>query len=183
MIYRDVIKEGLHHFSSIKDLYLLNCDTHKPRFDLIERYIYLQLLFLYPICPHFCEVAYIDYFLSFAHNHKDYPNLLGHCTFPKPKIEINYGIIRSHQYFNKFMAAARDTFTKVSKPRKGEAPKLTRGLIIYRQTFQDYQIEMLRLLKSLIVNGEIRSDWRNEVKVENKEEKTKMLKFAGFIEK
>ncbi len=132
MVYRDVIKEGLHHFSSIKDLYLLNCDSHKPRFDLIERYIYLQLLFLYPICPHFCEVAYIDYFLSFAHNHKDYPNLLGHCTFPKPRIEINYGIIRSHQYFNKFMAAARDTFTKVSKPRKGEAPKLTKGLVIYR---------------------------------------------------
>jgi|GWRWMinimDraft_6_1066014.scaffolds.fasta_scaffold116561_1 hypothetical protein len=42
---------------------------------------------------------------------------------------------------------------------------------------------MLKLLKSLIVNGEIRTDWRNEVKVENKEEKTKMLKFAGFIEK
>lgn len=42
---------------------------------------------------------------------------------------------------------------------------------------------MLKLLRSLIVNGEIRADWRNEVKVENKEEKTKMLKFAGFIEK
>ncbi len=54
MIYRDVIKEGLHHFAAIKDLYLLNCDANKPRYDLIERYIYLQLLFLYPICPHFC---------------------------------------------------------------------------------------------------------------------------------
>lgn len=81
------------------------------------------------------------------------------------------------------MIAARETYTKQSKPRKGEAPKLTRGLVIYREKFQDYQIEMLKLLKSLIVNGEIRADWRNEVKVENKEEKTKMLRFAGFIEK
>jgi len=30
------------------------------------------------------------------------------------------------------MATARDTFTKVSKPRKGEAPKLTKAYIIYR---------------------------------------------------
>lgn len=183
MIYRDVIKEGLHHFTSIKDVYLLNCDVHKPRLDLIERYIYLQLLFLYPICPHFCEVAYIDYFLSFAINYKEYPALLGQCLFPKPRIEINYGVIRSQQYFNKFMIAARESYSKASKPKKGEAPKLTRGLVIYREKFQDYQVDMLKLLRGLIVNGEIRPDWRNEVKVENKEERTKMLKFAGFIEK
>jgi leucyl-tRNA synthetase len=54
MIYRDVLKYGLHDFSGMKDLYILNCDQGKPRVDLIERYIYLQLVFLYPICPHFC---------------------------------------------------------------------------------------------------------------------------------
>jgi hypothetical protein len=81
------------------------------------------------------------------------------------------------------MAVARDTFTKVLKQTKGESSKLTKGLVIYREKIQEYQIEMLRLLRSLIVNGEIRADWRNEVKAENKEEKTKMLKFAGFIEK
>lgn len=42
---------------------------------------------------------------------------------------------------------------------------------------------MLKLLKSLVKDGEIPANWREEVKVENKEEKTKMLKFAGFIEK
>lgn len=85
MIYRDVIKYGLHDFSSMKDLYIVNCDQHKPRVDLIERYIYLQLIFLYPICPHFCETAYLDYFLSFVKNAKQFPDLLGHCSFPKPK--------------------------------------------------------------------------------------------------
>jgi hypothetical protein len=110
-------------------------------------------------------VAYLDYFLPFARNYKEYPALLGQCSYPKPRIEINYGIIRSHQYFNKFMAAAREAYTKAAKPRKGEAPKLTKGLVIYREKFQDYQIEMLKLLRSLIVNGEIRPDWRNEVKV------------------
>ena len=183
MVYRDVIKFGLHDFTSIKDLYLLNCDSHKPRKDLIQRYIYLQLLFLYAICPHFREVSYIDYFLPFASNYKDYPSLLGNCPFPKPRIEINYGVIRSHKYFNKFMAVARESFTKASKPKKGQAPKITKGLIIYRDNFQPYQIDMLRLLKSLIVEGQIRADWRTEVKIDNKQEKTKALKFAGFVEK
>jgi len=133
MVYRDVIKYGLHEFVSIKDLYLLNCDKAKPRLDLIERYIFLQIIFLYPICPHFCEVAYIDYFLSFARNYKEYPQLLGNCEFPKPKANINYSLIKSHQYYLKFMANARDLFTKAMKPKKGgEVPKLTKGTVIYR---------------------------------------------------
>lgn len=153
MVYRDVVKYGLHDFSSMKDLYLLNCDHHKPRIDLIERYIYLQLIFLYPICPHFCEVAYIDYFLSFTRNYKEFPALLGQCSFPKPRGEINFSVIRSHQYFLKFMVAARDAHTKATKPKKGEVPKVTKGLIIYREKFQDYQLDMLKLLRSQIVNG------------------------------
>ena len=108
MVYRDVIKHGLHDFSSIKDHYLLNVDTHKPRRDLIERYIYLQLIFLYPICPHFCETAYIDYLLPFAKNYHDYAPLLGKCVFPKAKTEINYSIIKSHKYFLKFMVNVRE---------------------------------------------------------------------------
>lgn len=34
MIYRDVVKYGFHDFSTIKDMYLINCDN-KPRIDLI----------------------------------------------------------------------------------------------------------------------------------------------------
>lgn len=183
MVYRDVIKFGLHDFSGMKDLYLLNCDVHKPRLDLIERYIFLQLVFLYPVCPHFCEVAYIDYFLPFAKDYKQYPTLLGQCSYPKPKAEINQGVIRSHQYFLKFMVAAREAHAKAVKPKKGEAPKVTKGLVIYREKFQDYQLDVLKLLRSLVKNGEIPTDWRAEVKIENKEEKTKLLKFGGFIEK
>lgn len=83
MIYRDVIKYGFHEFVSLRDSYLINCSKTKPRFDLIERYIELQLLFLYPICPHFCEVGYIDYLLSITSEPEKYPKYLGYCSFPK----------------------------------------------------------------------------------------------------
>jgi hypothetical protein len=52
------------------------------------------------------------------------------------------------------MIDARETFTKFSKPRKGqEIPKFTKAFIIYRQNFQDYQIQTLNILKNCIVNG------------------------------
>ena len=42
---------------------------------------------------------------------------------------------------------------------------------------------MLKFLRDQIKNGEINSAWRNDVKVQNKEDKPKVLKFGGFIEK
>lgn len=107
MIYRDVVKYGLHELMTLKDHYLLNCDAHKPRADLIERYIQLQLLFIYPICPHFAEIAYIDYFLAFSKHPAHHPKLLGECPFPKPRFNVNSGLVKSHQYFLRFMIRAR----------------------------------------------------------------------------
>ena len=41
----------------------------------------------------------------------------------------------------------------------------------------------MKLLKGFVHNGEIKSDWRASVNIENKDEKTRALKFGGFIEK
>lgn len=73
---------------------------------------------------------------------------------------------------------------RVSKPKKGqEPPKFNKATIIYRATFQPFQVEILKLLKNFVHNGEIKSDWRQSVNIENKDEKTRALKFGGFIEK
>lgn len=73
MLFRDALKYGLHELVSLKNHYVINCGEHLPRFDLIEKYMYYQLMFLYPICPHFCEVSYIDYFLAFTDKPETYP--------------------------------------------------------------------------------------------------------------
>lgn len=73
---------------------------------------------------------------------------------------------------------------RVSKPKKGqEPPKYKKATIIYRNSFQPFQIEILKLLKNFVHNAEIKSDWRASVNIENKDEKTRALKFGGFIEK
>lgn len=47
-------------------------------------------------------------------------------------IEINYPAIRSHQYMGKFLSSARDSFKKVSKPKKGKVPEFKKATVIYR---------------------------------------------------
>lgn len=81
---------------------------------------------------------------------------------------------------SKFLSTARDMQKKMSKTKKGKV-QFTKALVIYREKFQDFQIEILKLLRGCIVDGNIRADWRNEVKIENKEDKTKALKFGGFV--
>ena len=49
---------------------------------------------------------------------------------------------------------------KKSKPRKGEA-NFKKATIIYRENFQDYQLNILKLLSDCIADGAIKPDWRN----------------------
>lgn len=52
------------------------------------------------------------------------------------------------------MVNARELYSKALKPKKGgEIPKVTKGTIIYRERFQDYQILMLNFLRNCVKNG------------------------------
>ena len=81
MKYRDVIKYAVHELNSIKDDYLVNLENNKPRKDYIETWIYCQLLSVFPICPHFSEIAYLDHFQPIINSEK-YPKYLSQGTVP-----------------------------------------------------------------------------------------------------
>lgn len=67
----------------------------------------------------------------------------------------------------------------MAKAKKGKVD-FTKATIIYREKFQNFQIDILNLLKTCVVEGSIRADWRNEVKIEDKDTKTKALKFGAY---
>ena len=84
------------------------------------------------------------------------------------------------------MANARDGKKKVSKPKKGAEPvQLKKGVIIYRAKFQDYQLEVLKLLKEAVdqQNKVVKPTWRENVKLENPDEKKRALMFGAFVAK
>ena len=58
---------------------------------------------------------------------------------------------------------------------------MKKGIIIYRSKFQDYQVEVLGLLKDAADKEKkvIKPTWRENVKIENAEEKKRALMFGA----
>ncbi len=81
MKFRDAAKNAFYVLTAAKDAYLLHCKNN-PRKDLIETYLYWQLLLIYPICPHFGEVVYLDRFLQIVQDPTKYPAYLYQARFP-----------------------------------------------------------------------------------------------------
>lgn len=75
------MKHAFYELTAAKDAYLLACGN-KPRKDLLETYLYWQLLLIYPVCPHFGEVIFLDLFLQTFPKEK-YPPFLYQAKFPK----------------------------------------------------------------------------------------------------
>jgi leucyl-tRNA synthetase len=172
MKYRDVVKYAVYEFSSNKDEYLLSCQHTKPRRDLIELYLYWQLLIIYPICPHFCEIVYLDHFLQLVADKTKYPKFIGYGKFPEVKEKINYGIIKSHECIKTFLSSMRESYATIQKlnKKKNIDAKFTKATIIYRKHYQPYQIEVLKLLKQCKFDeeNETKDDWRSKLTIPDK---------------
>lgn len=89
MRFRDALKNGFFEFQAIKDDYKLNVGANGVRKDLILQYIEYQLLLLYPIAPHFCEIMYRDCFYEIAREKGNFPKYLSLHKYPKVIIITN----------------------------------------------------------------------------------------------
>jgi hypothetical protein len=72
---------------------------------------------IYPICPHFCEIVYLDYFIQIVDATK-YSKFIGHAKFPEIKEKINYGIIQSHDCIKGILSGMRESHATVTKLNK-----------------------------------------------------------------
>lgn len=181
MRYRDVVKHAIYELTAVKDAYLLSTG-HRPRKDLMEKYLWWQLLTVYPICPHFGEIVYLDQFLQMV-NGADYPRFLFQARFPELKKEsINFAFIQSDRCITEFLSTMRDSFSKAKKFNKDKDFKFTRATVLYRKHYQPFQVEVLKVLqKQDFVDGETKADWRAQLTIENKEEKSNAMKFGTFV--
>ena len=181
MRYRDVVKHAVYELTAVKDAYLLSTG-HRPRKDLMEKYLWWQLLVIYPICPHFGEIVYLDQFQQIVDS-ATYPKYLFQARFPELKREsINFSYIQSDRCITEFMSTMRDSFAKAKKFNKQKDFKFTRATVVYRKDYQPFQIEVLKVLQQQpYVDGETKADWRSQLTIENKEEKSNAMKFGTFI--
>lgn len=82
MKYRNVRKHGFYELHSAKEEYLLSCGDEGPNKNLILFWIETILSVMYPIIPHFSEIAYLDYFLPHVTDKTKYPKYLSEYTYP-----------------------------------------------------------------------------------------------------
>jgi leucyl-tRNA synthetase len=58
MRFRDALKHGFYEPHITREDYKLHCGSFHMKKNLAMKYMYLQLLLLFPICPHTCEMLY-----------------------------------------------------------------------------------------------------------------------------
>lgn len=120
MKFRDVCKNGFHEFQTIKDDYLVKCSNAGPRKDLIEKWIEQQLIIMYPITPHYNEMAFIENFLPNVDKSK-YPKCLIEAKMPEIKdSEINLKIIDAYDYLSSVLRNIRLGYMKAKDMKKGK---------------------------------------------------------------
>ncbi len=92
MRFRDVLKICFFELVGIKDDYKLNYGSQGPRKDLITKYIHYQLLLLYPIAPHFCEILYKDCLLPSLEDPSSHPRFISQSSYPQVRILKIYSV-------------------------------------------------------------------------------------------
>lgn len=83
MRYRDVLKWGFFEFQAIKDDYKIQVGCAGMRKDLVAKYLEFQLLLLYPIAPHFCEMLYKDLVFDILPKDSNAPKFISLHRLPK----------------------------------------------------------------------------------------------------
>lgn len=83
MRYRDVLKWGFFELQACKDDYKIQVGAAGLRKDLVIKYLEYQLLVLYPIAPHFCEMIYKDLVAEILPKESNAPKYLAFHRLPK----------------------------------------------------------------------------------------------------
>ena len=64
LVMREVIKEVFYNMNSIRDEYDIKCGNVGMKKNLIRLWMESQLLILYPITPHFCDIIWKTLFIT-----------------------------------------------------------------------------------------------------------------------
>lgn len=141
MRFRDVAKYGFHEFGTIKEEYLINCDTFGPRQDLMLSWIHLQLLLMYPIIPHFTEMAWQLYFLPLTPDASKYAASISNASYPEiSAASIDIITIRAYNCLQNFLRNVRITHKKSTTIKKGAKEIIFSKInVIYASKYPEWQ--------------------------------------------
>lgn len=181
MIMRDVIKQIFFNLNHIKEDYKLNCGNVGMHKRLVKTFIEAQLIALYPITPHFCEIMWKNYYLPILteEERQGKPQLLSDARFPESSPEsIDRSILAQSKFLNKLGNNLRSTYEKLRQKKKDAVIK--KIYFVTSEGFKEWQINVLEYLKGL--NEQDRADWKKNLMsaVKDKALVKKSMEFANF---
>lgn len=186
MLFRDVMKEAFFNMSHLRDEYKYLCGNKGPRRDLIQFFIEIQLLILYPIVPHFSEIMWLDVFQKLVpvENVNKYAKYISQASYPSFDMSnINMAVIKEYDYLQKIGKSLRSSCEKIAK--KKPAVKFSKVTFIIASQFHDWQVKVLEYLQSIKFDDVTKaplSDWKKDIKelVTDPKNNKKAFEFASF---
>lgn len=181
MILREVIKQIFFNLNHIKEDYKLNCGNLGMNKRLTKYFIEAQLIALYPITPHFCEIMWKNYYLPMltAEERESKPQLVSHAKFPEINNDkIERSVLAQSNFLKKLGNNLRSTFEKFRVKKKDAVIK--KIYFVTSEGYKEWQISVLEYLKSL--NPTERTDWKKNLMnvVTDKAVVKKSMEFASY---
>lgn len=171
----------------------MKCSAAGPRKELIEKWIYWQLVIMYPITPHYNEMAYIENFLPSVDGSK-YPKNLIEAKMPIVQdAEINQNIIDAYDYLSGVLRNIRLGYMKAKDMKKGkkkqqtgEEKQISKVIIIWAKEKAVWQMLALQALSEAKFDkdGNCSIDYKTLIlsnTQHTKEEKGKAMQYAAMI--
>lgn len=155
MMFREALRFGFFEYQELRTKYKEMCGSSGMHSKMAKKFIETQAFLLAPICPHFSqriwELLKMEGFIANAR----WPNLE----------EVDENLHRSYLYLNEAVHDFRvrlRTFQTPAKPKKGQpasnvAPKASKAVIYYAETFPPWQATICQTLHDLFIehNGEL----------------------------
>jgi len=131
----------------MRDNYRLNVGTFGYKRDLVERYIELQLLLLFPIAPHFIEIMWKDIFIPNlpVESRSKYAATCSGSTLGDLKtLKVDIVVLKHWKFLTRlasFMATAHvKEQNKGNKKGKGTKKEFSIVHLVVANFYRDWQV-------------------------------------------
>lgn len=120
LVMRKVIENVFFGLQKLREDYCLNVGVHGMRRDLLVQYVHLQLLFLYPIAPHFAEVKWRQLFLpALGDQAKEFPEYISYATIPEYTMDqVDLNVVGQFHFIKGLASEMNKTYDALVKKAK-----------------------------------------------------------------
>jgi len=181
MVMREVIKQIFFNLNHIKEDYKLNCGSLGLNKQLTKNFIEAQLIALYPITPHFCEIMWKTYYLPMLSEEEraSKPQLVSQARFPEITLDkIDRSVVAQSNFLKKLGTNLRSTYEKFRLKKKDAVIK--KIYFVTSEGFKEWQVSVMEYLRGL--SDAERADWKKNLMsvVTDKAIVKKSMEFASY---